>query len=64
MTEQDNKSPVQEAPPMKLDVSVRAIEPKGDLSEISVKFLLIHDSPSSHGNASHASIASIPSLRF
>ena len=35
-----------------------------DLSEISVKFLLIHDSPSSHGNASHASIASIPSLRF
>ena len=23
MTEQDNKSPVQEAPPMKLDVSVR-----------------------------------------
>ena len=31
MTEQDNKSPVQEAPPMKLDVSVRAIEPKGNL---------------------------------
>ena len=31
MTEQDNKSPVQEAPPMKLDVSVRAIEAKGNL---------------------------------
>ena len=31
MTEQDNKSPVQEALPMKLDVSVRAIEPKGNL---------------------------------
>ena len=33
MTEQDNKSPVQEALPMKLDVSVRAIEPKGNLLE-------------------------------
>ena len=39
MTEQDNKSPVQEAPPMKLDVSVRAIEPKGNLlGFVNVKF--------------------------
>ena len=38
MTEQDNKSPVQEAPPMKLDVSVRAIEPKATCWLCQCKF--------------------------
>ncbi len=39
MTEQEMTSPAPEAPPMKLDVSVRAIEPKGNLMGFAnVKF--------------------------
>lgn len=39
VTEQENRTPVQEAAPMKLDVSVRAIQPMGNLLGFaSVKF--------------------------